>query len=82
MFARYTNLIVHRSGYMTDQSGEIFTASHFIDDGDFGVPIFNVTFALLHSAIGLTYLPLKAIEKQYWYIVIPMNSTWPYSNAI
>ena len=80
--AREMHIIVHRSGFHTDSKGAVLTSTHFVVNGDFGVPAFNIIFSLLQIVIGFVYIPAKFIEKQYWYLVVPINSTWPYSNAI
>ncbi len=64
--ARQAHFVIHRSSYVTSQSGRV-TAGHWVVPGD-----------LWFNVIGLIYLPLMPFEEYYWYIAVPLGSRWPY----
>ena len=80
--ARYSHIIVHRSGYSTSQQGMILTASHEVAAGDFGVPMLNLGFSYFQIIISYIYFPVRYVEKLYWYIANPVGSEWLYVGSL
>ena len=82
LIARYTHLIVHRSGYSTNLQGITLTASHGIAAGDFGVPMLSLGFSYFQPVLSYIYLPIRYIERIYWLITNPIGSEWPYRGLL
>ena len=78
--ARNTHMIIHRSGFSTDRAtGEIETRTHYVTNGDIGIPMFNPTGSLLIVITGWVYFPMRALEQFAWYLIVPEGSAWPYT---